>query len=72
MRAMPRKDLLQRIKQSRDTKGRTSMIIKEYVGFFEEDTHPNDKKKDDKNDKKPKQNNGVRNRRKKVPKQSPV
>jgi hypothetical protein len=48
------------------------MIIKEYVGFFEEDTHPNDKKKNDKDDKKPKQNNGVRNRRKKVPKQSPV
>lgn len=46
------------------------MIIKEYVGFFED--KPDDKKKDDKNDKKPVKTGRVRSRRKKVQKQDPV
>ena len=48
------------------------MLIKEYVGFFEEGQGPDDTKKDGKNDKKKDVEKRVRNRRKKVQKQDPV
>ncbi len=48
------------------------MLIKEYVGYFNEVENPDDKKKDGKNDKKKDGEKRVRNRRKKVQKQDSV
>lgn len=48
------------------------MLIKEYVGYFDEVEKPDDKQKDGKDNKKKDDKKRVSNRRKKVQKQSTV